>query len=332
MSDNSIIISDDKYGLPYSKGLMSSIIMATGLPPRESYGVAKKIENILIQSNLFSITLDELRYMAHWLLKIEAGEMYATRYLEWLALSKLRRPIIVLVGGMTGVGKSTIASEVAHRLGITRLISTDSIREVMRSFFSKELMPALYESSFLAYRNLRFPLPSVIDPLIIGFREQAEAVAIGVKAMIDRAINEASHLVVEGVHVVPGFVDININPEKAVVVPVIITADDKEQHKSHFYIREVETQGYRSLNKYRKHFEDIRRIGAYIEELNDKYGYAKISGLDIDTGVLKLLDEVMRKVSDSPGVKQRATEIKQMSLEWQRRCSEKNLVGGVTSI
>jgi len=36
----------------------------------------------------------------------------------------------VLIGGTTGTGKSTVASEVAHRLGITRVTSTDFIREV----------------------------------------------------------------------------------------------------------------------------------------------------------------------------------------------------------
>ena len=69
-------------------------------------------------------------------------------------------PLIVLIGGTTGVGKSTIATEVAHRLGITRIVSTDSIREVMRGIFSQDLMPAIYESAFNAWRGLRVPVPA----------------------------------------------------------------------------------------------------------------------------------------------------------------------------
>ena len=47
-------------------------------------------------------------------------------------------PVIVLIGGTTGTGKSTVASEVAYRLGITRVTSTDFIRETMRAFLSYE--------------------------------------------------------------------------------------------------------------------------------------------------------------------------------------------------
>ena len=52
------------------------------------------------------------------------------------ALRQLDVPIILLVGGATGTGKSTIATEAAHRLGITRVTSTDFIRQTMRAFFS----------------------------------------------------------------------------------------------------------------------------------------------------------------------------------------------------
>src|SRR3990172_7706102 len=43
-----ITIRDEKHGLPYSKGLMASSIMATGLAPARSYQVAKQIEDQLL--------------------------------------------------------------------------------------------------------------------------------------------------------------------------------------------------------------------------------------------------------------------------------------------
>ena len=64
--------------------------------------------------------------------------------------SELDVPVILLVGGATGTGKSTVATEAAHRLGITRVTSTDFIRQTMRAFFSKEFMPSVHYSSFEA--------------------------------------------------------------------------------------------------------------------------------------------------------------------------------------
>lgn len=316
MEKDTIYIIDDKYGLPYSKGIMASSITGTGLSPRQAYEIAKKIEEMLIASNRYRISLEELHYLVYQLLKKEIGEIYARRYAELLAIKKLKRPIIILLGGTTGVGKSTIAVEVAHRLAITRIVSTDSIREVMRTILSKDLMPTLYESTYVAYRGLRFPYPSLVDPLIVGFREQVSIVAVGVQAVIDRSVREASHLVVEGIHVVPGYVKIDVPAERAVIVPVVIVAEDVIQHKSHFYIRDIETSGMRSVRKYQKYFENIRRIGEYISELAEEYHFAKVSGLNVDTAVLEILDFTMSKVAVSPGVKEEADTFEKMSNTW----------------
>ena len=45
-----------------------------------------------------------------------------------------------------GTGKSTLATELAHRLGIVRTQSTDMLREVMRTMIPAHLMPALHVS------------------------------------------------------------------------------------------------------------------------------------------------------------------------------------------
>ena len=52
-------------------------------------------------------------------------------------LQELDLPIILLIGGATGTGKSTVATEVAYRLGITRVTSTDFVRQTMRAFFAR---------------------------------------------------------------------------------------------------------------------------------------------------------------------------------------------------
>ena len=59
-----------------------------------------------------------------------------------------RPPRLLLIAGATGVGKSTVSVGLAHRLGITRVLSTDAIREIMRVADEERLHPALHRSSF----------------------------------------------------------------------------------------------------------------------------------------------------------------------------------------
>ena len=56
--------------------------------------------------------------------------------------------MIVLLAGTSGTGKSTLAALLAARLGITTLLSTDSIRHMLRSFHSREEAPLLYASTY----------------------------------------------------------------------------------------------------------------------------------------------------------------------------------------
>src|SRR5205085_12015190 len=137
------------------------------------------------------------------------GEQQASgtmrRLRQFAELRELDLPVILLVGGATGTGKSTVATEAAHRLGITRVTSTDFVRQTMRAFFSQEFMPTIHYSSFEAAAGLREP-EQAEDPVIAGFLEQTRNVLVGVRAPLDRALEEGWSTVLEGVHLVPGMV------------------------------------------------------------------------------------------------------------------------------
>lgn len=54
----------------------------------------------------------------------------------------------VLLAGTSGTGKSTLASLLAARLGVTTILSTDSIRHMMRGFTSEAASPLLWASTY----------------------------------------------------------------------------------------------------------------------------------------------------------------------------------------
>ncbi len=307
-TDPPILILQEKHGLPFSKGLMAQSFTAVGLPPSRAYAMAKEVEDRLRATGQLRLTLEHVWSVADEVLAGLAGPEFASRYRKMREVGRYDKPVVILIGGTTGVGKSTIATEVAHRLGITRIVSTDSIREVMRGIFSKDLMPAIYESSFNAWRGLRIPVPHGANPVIVGFREQTAVVTTGIKSLIDRAVTEGVSLVIEGIHIVPGY----LSPKQfagARVVQLVITVDDEDAHRSHFYIREIQTEGSRAFEKYRANFENIRLLGTYIEELADEHRIPVIHSHQLDRTVAETLERVLNAVIEG-GDRERARPVR----------------------
>src|SRR6476646_1037921 len=160
---------------------------------------------------------------------------------------------MVFVGGATGTGKSTVATELAYRFGITRVTSTDFVRQTMRAFFSDAFMPSIHQSSFEAGDAF----PDADDPLEFGFLQQARNVNVGVRASSERALEEGWSLVLEGVHLVPGMVELP-RPELAVSVFAVLANDDAEEHLRHFHFRDEGSE--RPESRYLERFDDIRRL------------------------------------------------------------------------
>ena len=289
-----ITISDLEPGLPYSKGLMASQVMVTGLPTHRAYEVAETIEERLLDQGRSSIDSTELSAFALEILAELAGERYATNFARWQAVQRLDVPLVILIGGAVGVGKSTIATHLAHRLGIVRVVATDgSIREVMRAMLSAELMPSLHVSSFQTDRAVREPTRRS-DALVAGFREQTQAVSVGIEAMIKRSVTEGTSIVIEGVHVVPGFFDLDASADRLVAVPLILEVEDESRHLNHFAVRET---GVRPAERYARHFDNIRKLQRYIKTQALSHGVPIVPNHSFDQALSTVLDLVMDRAT-----------------------------------
>jgi 2-phosphoglycerate kinase len=292
-----IFITESERGLPYSKGLTASSLMATGLTPGRAYAVANKVEEELRVTGSPFVTEEALRDLTVQVLRREAGDDYAQAFVKWQSVAELDIPLIILLGGATGVGKSTIATQLASRLGITRVVSTDAVREVLRSALTEAMFPTLYASSFEADTAVRQPIPHSGDKLIIGFREQAAAVAVGAQALIDRAIEEGTDMILEGAHLVPGFLQ-SVESDKAIVVPLLITIDDEDLHRSHFFRRGRDASS-RSGDRYLNAFKKIRRLQKYMVSSALMRGVPAITHYDLDATLSEVIDHVINKALDS---------------------------------
>ncbi|KAK1278409.1 hypothetical protein QJS04_geneDACA003651 [Acorus gramineus] len=65
-------------------------------------------------------------------------------------LREKKESVTILLCGTSGCGKSTLSSLLASRLGITTVVSTDSIRHMMRSYVDEKENPLLWASTYHA--------------------------------------------------------------------------------------------------------------------------------------------------------------------------------------
>ena len=153
----------------------------------------------------------------------------------------MRKPYVILIGSASGIGKSTIAAELAKKLNIKHLIESDFIRAVVRGIIGKEYAPALHSSSYDAYKHIRNKsrYESYDELVSAGFDDHAAYVIPGLEKIIQRAITDYDDLVIEGVHLVPGLIDIEQFREDADIYFFILSSDE-ESHKERFVKRAIQ--------------------------------------------------------------------------------------------
>ncbi len=287
-----VVEEEGKPRMPFSKGILAQSLMGIGLSPDRAYRLAREMESELRRKGLRVISRDELRSRVYEALLKEAGEEFARRYLLLRALRRGLRPVHILIGGVTGVGKSVLASALAYRLGITHVIPSDAVREVFRASFSKDLLPSLHLSSFEAWQALSeegLLEEGHPERVIRGFLDQVARVAVGLRAIQERSALEGTSLVLEGVHVVPPYLD-HPYRERVLTIPMLVVLKDEAMHKDRFLLRDRETGHARPVENYLAHFAEIRLIQDYLLRWAKAEGVAVIPGENLDEAVEKALE------------------------------------------
>ena len=153
----------------------------------------------------------------------------------------MRKPYVILIGSASGIGKSTIAAELAKTLNIKHLIESDFIRAVVRGIIGKEYAPSLHSSSYDAYKNIRnkYRYQSYDELVSAGFDDHASYVIPALEKIIQRAITDYDDIVIEGVHLVPGLINTEQFKDYANIYFFVLSSDE-ESHKERFVKRAVQ--------------------------------------------------------------------------------------------
>lgn len=281
MEEPEIMVVTDGRETPFSRGVLAQVLAQAGARWEVAYRIASEVRSELRAEERYAVEEGEI--MARVRAKLQVRDALILDRLErWRVLRESTEPIVVLIGGATGVGTSTLAADVARRLNIQSVIGTDAIREVLRHAISPDLLPVLHKSSYsIRPEDVRVPVDGD-DMVLHGYRAQASQVSVGVEAVVERGLQEGTNLVVEGVHLAPEIL-LDRYRDHPNVCPLVVYLSDPEVHRDRFRVRALGTSMRRPAEEYLAHFDEIRRIHDYIHHSARRRGIRTVENLAIES-------------------------------------------------
>ncbi len=129
---------------------------------------------------------------------------------------------VIIIGGIPGVGKTSISGYIAGEFNINIILSGDYLREFLRPYNTNILNKSVYE----AYRLYGEKNEKNI---INGYLDQTRIMYKGINAILNRSIKNGEPLILETLYFMPEFLDKNIIDK---IISVYIDISDINIHKN----------------------------------------------------------------------------------------------------
>jgi 2-phosphoglycerate kinase len=245
----------------------------------------------------------------------------------WNLITRKKEPLIVLLMGTSGTGKSTLASLLSSRLGFTAVLSTDSIRQLMRNFTSEDDSPFLFASSYnsdeklsdkqrqhivktvrnkatnagKAYSEVKLEKKVHKRCVQEGFKLQCALVERQLQGLLQQFSDRRESVVVEGVHLTVEVV-VELMKRHTFAVPFLVHISNEKKHCERFAIRSRNMTLNPKRNKYVKNFQNIRIIQRHLHKRAESFMIPKIDNTNVDRSLATVhstLLRVMRRADDT---------------------------------
>jgi 2-phosphoglycerate kinase len=209
----------------YPMAILRGRLKLSGLSDTDADRIIERIitdfsaQNTVDEKSILSLVRDELS-----ILNSEIADAFEilTQYENLRRSSRDTPPVILILEGASSTGKSMIALEMIYNLGVTRILSTDTIRQVLRSIKNENENPELFCHTYQAHMHKQVGLEK-LDPVLRGFLAQLEHIEPFVKKGVIKFISEGTDALVEGVHIIPG----TLNELGEGIIEVLINPDSK---------------------------------------------------------------------------------------------------------
>lgn len=284
---------------PFPLSVIRGRLRLSGLPDKQVSDIVQDVASKLsstvnpTEENLLNLVRNSLESSSD---SIRDNFETLTKYEEMRRESHEMPPIIVVLEGASANGKSIIALELVHDLVATRFISSDTIRQVLRSTLNEEENPELYCHTYQAHLH-RQTGPEDLDPVVRGYLAQCETITPQITNMTERILSEGASGVVEGVHIIPGELQ-KLSPG---VIEVLIHPND-ETHKTMFLNKRI-TGKLRTVSEdietREREYEGTRAIQRYMMKLAQDANLSIVEMNNFDeatTAISKIIVATIRKL------------------------------------
>ncbi len=292
------VVYRDGHRTPFSRGIHARRLESCSLPRKRCNAIARIVHGVLVRNKKTDISTAELTALTYRTVLKELGEQYADYYLLWNDFIDTHQPLLVLIGGVPGTGKSTVATELANRLGVVRTQSTDMLREVMRTLIPERLSPLLHTSSYNAGETLDAGELYGMQKggsLLQGFHRQVELVELACCAVLQRAVDERVSVILEGVHIRPSLLH-HLSTDDAVIAPFMLGVLDKPTLVSHIKRRKTETEALRAA-RYLEKIDDIWQLQSALLSEADNADIQILNNLASENTVREMIKTIAQTVA-----------------------------------
>lgn len=249
-------------------------LRAIGLP---EYQIVETIEKIKSKVNKSKPKEKEMIRKIAYYIETNISKSVGENYLSWIQVYLKRIPIIILLIGITGVGKTKISYELIERLNDVTYIPTELLREVLRAYLPKSQYPYLWKSSYNAWELLKEPTKNEKDirienKLVIeGYLKQNQLFLPALKYTVNWGCKTRRIMLVEGINI-----DYNavtyllkkatscIYKKRKNIFPFLLVTKEKKVHQSFLEYRSRIPAPPVPLSRYKKYYPYIRIIQEFL--------------------------------------------------------------------